>query len=114
MSDCNLALDHRHIRLYALRLFGQQTVYRVETREDEERGHFVDVLYYLVEEVVVQDEAHATAVGTEPARPRLLVVGYDDDVVGVDGVLHCVDGVACLALQAHGQQEALHAGCLLR
>ena len=109
----NLAFDHRHISFYALRLLRQQGVDRVETRKDEERRHLVDVFDDLVKEIVLEHQTQSAAISTEPCLSRFLVVRYDNDVVRMNHMLHRINGVAGLALQAHTKEQTLHAGCLL-
>ena len=77
--------------------------------EEEERGQFVDALYGVLEEVVIDEYADGLAVGREGIVIRHAALADDDDVAGTYGMRHRIDEIAGMALHAHGEEEALHA-----
>ena len=88
--------------------------YGVVACEEEERRQLVNALYRLVEEFVVDEYAYAATVGRERAVVNRATLVDDDEVAGLNVVLHRVDVVAHGATQAHGKQQTLHTAWLAR
>ena len=109
-----LRLHAEECLVYEVGAFLRKAEHGVVACEEEERREFVNALYRLVEEFVVDEYAYAATVGRERAvvdRPALV---DDDEVAGLNVVLHRVDVVAHGATQAHSKQQTLHTAWLAR
>ena len=68
----------------------------------------------FVEEVVADDDAHATAVGRHSAVVDDASLIDDDKVAGYDVMFYRVDKISCRAFGTQRQQQTLHASWFAR
>ena len=104
-----LALHAEEYVGYLLRLVLGKMEDGMVAGKEEERRQFVDALYGVLEEVVIDEYADGLAVWREGIVIRHAALADDNDVTGTYGMRHRIDEIAGMALHAHGEEKALHA-----